>query len=122
MKVWIDDERDPKDHLKNENINEIIHIKEIRKALNFVIHEKSNEIETLYLDNWMDENILTGHFLLHEVLMTIKYEMNENNVRVFPKLKKIYLHSSDEDAVCNELDNLSEEFQKFGIELKKADY
>lgn len=117
MKLWIDDLRDPQKSLTKEELENVLWIKDIREANRFLYSEKSNEIEVIYLDHWMgDGEPLTGGFLLLEVLFGLQTEEN-----ICQKLKEIHLHSNDSGAIDESME-LEEDFKKFGIILKEAQY
>ena len=111
MKVWIDDERNPKDYLSEKEAECVIWIKEIREALNLFL-KNSAEIEVLYLDYYMDSPVIFGSEFVY-------YAMRGN--KMFPNLKTIYLHSSDELAI-DELMELAPNLKNRGISLEVAPY
>lgn len=112
MKVWIDDERKPKDYLSEKDAESVIWIKEIREALNLFL-KKSEEIEVLYLDYYMDSPVIFGSEFV--------FYAKRGGKKMFPNLKSIYLHSNDDDAI-DELMELAPNLENQGISLEVAPY
>lgn len=112
MKIWIDDIRDPNNHLSTEDAENIIWAKEWWEAKNCVL-QNSLDIEVIHFDNFLgDPNNRTGS----DILSMVMYRLSRNK---FPKLSKIYLHSSDESVVNNLFNVYNEKCNNYGIELIK---
>lgn len=112
MKIWIDDERNPKDYLSEKEAESVIWIKEIREALNLVLN-KSAEVEVLYLDYYMDSPVILGSEFV--------FYAKRGGKKMFPNLKTIYLHSNDDDAI-DELMEFAPSLELHGISLEVAPY
>lgn len=112
MKVFIDDIRDPNNHLSTEDAEGIIWLKEWWEARNFVLNN-SLELEVIHFDNFLgDPQHRTGA----DILSSVMYRLGRNK---FPKLKQIYLHSSDESVVHKLYEQYNERCLANGIELIK---
>ena len=112
MKVWIDDERNPKDYLSEKESEGVIWVKAIREALNLFL-KNSAEIEVLYLDYYMDDSFLFGSEFV--------FYAKRGGKKMFPNLKAIYLHSNDDDVI-DDLMQHEEEFKAMGMSLVIAPY
>lgn len=112
MKIWIDDERDPKDYLSEKEAGSVIWIKEIREALNLVLNN-SAEVEVLYLDYYMDSPVIFGSEFV--------FYAKRGGKKMFPNLKTIYLHSNDDDAI-DDLMEYAAHLENHGISLEVAPY
>ncbi len=112
MKVWIDDERNPKDYLSEKESEGVIWVKAIREALNLFL-KNSAEIEVLYLDYYMDSPVIFGSEFV--------FYAKRGGKKMFPNLKAIYLHSNDDDVI-DELMELAPNLENQGINLKVAPY
>lgn len=113
MKYWIDDQRSPFDRLPEELAKEVIWIKKIREAIK-IVYDNPEDITTLYLDYYMDDQYLFGS----EIVFGVLYDGREK----YKSLKEIYLHSSDETVIEELIEECYEELKKIGIELKIANY
>lgn len=113
MKVFIDDERDPKEVLGENNVENIIWIKDAWEAKNFLLKNES-EIEEIHFDHYLGDNILTGGLLFSDLVAA---DCLYDKGRRWNKLKKVYLHSSNMDIVEDFLDIFEEDLKKIGIEL-----
>ena len=111
MKVYVDDIRNPENHLSTELAQGIHWKKEWWEAKNFIFNN-SEEIEAIHLDNFLGDRTHTGADILHMVVRHLKRG-------IFPKLKQIYLHSSDEDVVNKLYDCHYERCKEAGVELIK---
>ncbi len=112
MKVFIDDIRNPVNHLTPEQSEGIVWLKTWWEAKRFLI-ENSKEVEVIHFDNYMDEPELTGQDLFYMVAGDSMWGDGSK----WPKLKQIYLHSSDTDLVNCMLDTCKEQLENVGIEL-----
>lgn len=111
MKVYVDDIRNPVNHLSTEQAEGIVWIKEWWEAKNFIF-DNCEEIETIHLDNFLGDRTRTGADILRMVVYRLKRG-------TFPKLKLIYLHSSDQDVVNKLYDSHCERCKEAGVELIK---
>ena len=111
MKVYVDDIRNPENHLSTEQAEGIVWIKEWWEAKNFIFHN-NEEIEVLHFDNFLGDRTHTGA----DLLMMVTYRLKRN---AFPKLKQIYLHSSDKDVVEKLYNAQIERCTDAGVELIK---
>lgn len=112
MKFWIDDIRDPKDSLGKKS-EEVIWVKEIISAIHQV-EDNASEVETLYLDHYMDSDHTFGSELIMIVLCMGK--------ETFPKLKEIYLHTSETSIIKKLIEKYSGRLNEMDIKLLKANY
>lgn len=113
MKLWIDDIRNPERFLGKEKAEGIVWKKEAWSARNYLFKEVNEDIDTLYLDNFLGDRQITGESMLE----TLAFRL-----RKFPKLKKIYLHSSDDRVVDRCIEKYKEKLAEHGIELIDAEY
>lgn len=113
MELWIDDQRTPAKYLGKEKAESIVCKNEAWSARNFLFKEVNNDVEVLYLDNFLGDRQITGETILSMLSFRIKN---------FPKLKKIYLHSSDDRVVARCIKDYKEKFSENGIELIDAEY
>ncbi|QOI71917.1 hypothetical protein pEaSNUABM50_00441 [Erwinia phage pEa_SNUABM_50] len=111
MKVYVDDIRNPQNHLSSEQAADVVWIKEWWDARNFIFYNNL-EIEVIHLDNYLGDRTHTGADLLR--MITYRFRRGE-----FPKLKQIYLHSSDKDIVNKLYDTHIERCTEAGVELIK---
>ena len=111
MKVYVDDIRNPENHLSTEQAEGIIWLKEWWEAKNFIF-DNSEEVEVIHLDNFLGDRRHTGADILRMVAYRLKRGM-------FPKLKQIYLHSSDEEVVNKLYDSHFERCTSDRVELIK---
>lgn len=112
MKIYVDDIRNPENHLTAEQSSGIVWLKEWWEAKNFIF-ANSTEVEVLHFDNFLgDRNQRTGG----DILSMVVYRLKRG---IFPVLKQIYLHSSDEDVVNKLYEQHIEMCNKYGIELIK---
>jgi len=114
MKVFIDDIRNPVNHLTPEQSEGIVWLKEWWEAKRFLI-TNSKEIEVIHFDNYMDEPDLTGKDLFFMVAGDCMW----GDKTSWTNLKQIYLHSSDEDLVDELMVECFEELKASGVELIK---
>lgn len=112
MKYWIDDRRDPKDSLGKES-EQVVWLKEIIPAIHEV-EDNASEVEVLYLDHYMDSDHIFGSELIMIVLCMGK--------ETFPKLEKIYLHTSENTIIKRLVDKYSKRLADMGIQLLEAKY
>lgn len=112
MKVFIDDIRNPVNHLTAEQSEGIVWLKEWWEAKRFLI-ANSKEIEVIHFDNYMDEPELTGQDLFYMVAGDWMWGDGSE----WPNLKQLYLHSSDTDLVDMMFDKCFEPLKAIGIEL-----
>lgn len=113
MKLWIDDVRNPERFLGKEKAEGVVWKKEAWSARNYLFKEVSEDIDTLYLDNFLGDRQITGESMLETLVFRL---------RKFPKLKKIYLHSSDDRVVDRCIEKYKEKLAEHGIELIDAEY
>lgn len=111
MKVYVDDIRNPENHLTSEQSDGIIWIKEWWAAKNFIF-DNSGEVEVIHLDNFLGDRKHTGADILSMVTHRLKRG-------TFPNLKQIYLHSSDKDVVEKLYNSQIERCISAGVELIK---
>ncbi|AMM44002.1 hypothetical protein FDG95_gp540 [Pectobacterium phage vB_PcaM_CBB] len=111
MKVYVDDIRNPENHLSAEQAEGIHWKKEWWEAKNFIF-DNCEEIETIHLDNFLGDRTHTGADILRMVTRSLKRG-------TFPKLKQIYLHSSDKEVVNNLYNSQIECCKEAGVELIK---
>ncbi|SOK59247.1 hypothetical protein [Yersinia phage fHe-Yen9-03] len=112
MKVYVDDIRNPANHLSTEQAEGIIWIKEWWEARNFIL-KNGLDIEVLHFDNFLgDPNRRTGG----DILSSVMYRLKRGK---FPNLKQIYLHSSDKEVIDKLYDSFIEHCNEYGIELIK---
>lgn len=113
MNIWIDDEKNPKDHLTVEECEKTIWFKEIRPAVNFIIDSKENvNIEKIYVDHWLNEPYLTGEFILEELFFGL-----EGKHFVLPKLTEVCLISNDRSMVEEMKEKFAEYAQSANVSL-----
>lgn len=112
MRLWIDDERDPKDYLIDDQ-NEIKWIREPFEAQKTIFIEYAKEIIDLHLDQHLGSSKIKGSDILHKVFYRLK---------TFQSLKRIYLHSSDDQVVKKLILEYQEKFKQENIELIDAPY
>lgn len=108
MKVYIDDVRDPKLFLTPELSDGIIWMKEWWEAKNFVL-KNAGEIEVIHFDHFMPPARKTGSDIFHMVVSKARRGK-------FPKLKQIYVHSSDLGVISGLMQN-EDKLADIGIEL-----
>lgn len=113
MNLWIDDLRDPKNYLNEEELKNVIWKNEAWSARKTLFHEMKSEIEVLYLDNFLGDRTITGEKILGMLSFKLKN---------FPNLKVVNLHSSDHGVVERLLEQYADKFKKHNIILKKSDY
>jgi len=113
MKLWIDDIRSPENFLSKEQVEGIVCKNEAWSARTFLFKEVNEDIEVLYLDNFLGDRQITGETMLSTLSFRVK---------TFPKLKKIYLHSSDDRVVARCIEKYKEKLAEHGIELIDAEY
>jgi hypothetical protein len=112
MKVYVDDIRNPANHLSAEQSDGIVWLKEWWEAKNFIF-DNASEIEVVHLDNFLSgSGGRTGGQIL--TMMTYRFKRG-----LFPNLKQIYLHSSDTDVVDNLYEQNIKKCTDAGIELIK---
>ena len=112
-KLFIDDIRNPVNHLSPEQAEGIVWVKTWWEARN-TLFKNSQTLEVIHFDNYMDEPELTGKDLLVTVLGDCIWGDKSEE---WPNLKQIYLHSSDKEFI-DEMMELWEKDAKFvGIEL-----
>ncbi|SOK59246.1 hypothetical protein [Yersinia phage fHe-Yen9-03] len=111
MKVYIDDIRDPKKYLTPEQADGIVWIKEAWNARNFLVEHES-VIEVLHLDNYLDDEFITGT----DIFFMVAGETIWGDRSEWANLKTIYLHSSDTDVI-EKLMKYKDELQTAGVEL-----
>lgn len=111
MKVYIDDIRDPVKHLTAEQSEGIIWLKEWWEAKNF-LYANEAEIEVIHFDHFMGDPRHTGG----DLFLMVAYRFERG--KMFGKLKKIYLHSSDRSIVDKFMDK-KEMLAEQGVELIK---
>lgn len=117
MNIWIDDEKNPKDHLTVEECEKTIWFKEIRPAVNFIIDSKENvNIEKIYVDHWLNEPYLTGEFILEELFFGL-----EGKHFVLPKLTEVCLISNDRSMVEEMKEKFAEYAQSANVSLSAFD-
>lgn len=109
--LWIDDLRNPVDVLGLPAGN-IVWKKEAWEARNYLFHEAAPVLEKLYLDHNLDSMDIDGEDLI--AMVAFRLEM-------FPCLKAVYLHSSDDEAVEKML-SYKPHFDKRDIDLLVAPY
>lgn len=112
MKVYVDDLRDPKHYLSPELAEGIVWLKEAWEARNFLVEHEA-EIEVLHLDNYLDDDYITGK----ELFMMVAGETMWGGREEWANLKQIYLHSSDEDVIEELMENYAEPMRKAGVEV-----
>lgn len=113
MNLWIDDLRDPKGYLNEEELKNVIWKNEAWNARKTLFQDLKDEIEILYLDNFLGDKTITGEKILGMLSFKLKR---------FPNLKVVNLHSSDHSVVKRLLDQYTEKFKEHNIVLKKSDY
>lgn len=114
MKVYVDDIRNPENHLSTEQAEGIVWIKTWREARNFIL-QNSAEIEVIHLDNFLCSGIgFSANHTGANILGTVMYRIDK-----FTNLKQIYLHSSDTDVVDTLYNNHIERCTSAGVELIK---
>lgn len=113
MKLWIDDIRNPERFLGKEKAEGVVWKNEAWSARIYLFKEVNEDIETLYLDNFLGDHQITGESMLGTLAFRIKK---------FPKLKQIYLHSSDDRVVARCIEKYKEKFAENDIELIDAPY
>jgi len=112
MKVYVDDIRNPVNHLSTEQSEGIVWLKEWWKAKNFIF-DNASEIEVVHLDNFLaGSGARTGGQIL--TMMTYRFKRD-----MFPNLKQIYLHSSDTDVVDSLYEQNVKKCNDAGVELIK---
>lgn len=115
MKVFIDDIRNPVNHLTPEQSENIVWLKEWWQSKKYLI-DNSQEIEVVHFDNYMDEPDLTGKDLFFMVAGDCMWG---DKAADWPNLKQIYLHSSDESLVDELIEECFEKLKAVGVELIK---
>lgn len=113
MRVFVDDLRDPNLYLSKDIKNNVVWLKEAWKAKEFIFGEKSKEIEVLHLDNNLGDPDLDGEDLVSMIYF---------HIEMFPKLKSVLLHSSDQDVISKILEAFKEPFSQNNIELEKYSF
>lgn len=113
MKLWIDDIRNPEHFLGEEGAEGVVWKNEAWSARKFLFMEVNQEVEILYLDNFLGDRSITGE----KIISKLSYRIKD-----FPKLKIVYLHSSDDNVVSRILENYKDRFNKAGVELVDAPY
>lgn len=111
MKVYVDDIRNPEHHLTPEQAEGIVWKKEWWEAKNFIF-DNASEIEVVHLDNFLGDRNHTGADILRMITHRLKRD-------AFPKLKQIYLHSSDKEVIENLYNTQIERCTNAGVELIK---
>lgn len=111
MKIFVDDIRNPENHLSTEQCAGIVWLKEWWEAKNFIF-QNALEIEVIHFDNFLGDRNHTGA----DLLRMVTYRLRHNE---FPKLKQIYLHSSDKDVVNSLYNSQIERCTAAGVELIK---
>lgn len=115
MKVFIDDIRNPVNHLTPEQSENIVWLKDWWGSRNY-LHEHSKNIEVVHFDNYMDDPELTGKDLFIMVAGDCVWGDKSED---WPNLKQIYLHSSDESVVDELMDVWERDLKMAGVELIK---
>lgn len=111
--LWIDDLRDPMRYLGPAS-KDVMWKCEAWDARGYLFSDEvASVLEVLYLDNHLDDDDITGEDLL--AMVAFRTEM-------FPCLKTVYLHSSDNDAVARMLRNYSSMLEEVNIQLVEAPY
>lgn len=111
--LWIDDLRDPMQYLGRAS-KDVMWKFEAWDARDYLFNEDiASTLEILYLDNHLDDDDITGEDLLSMVAF---------RANMFPCLKIIYLHSSDNEAVMRMLKNYSNMLKEANIQLVEAPY
>lgn len=114
--LWIDDMRNPEKHLNKEDLVGLVWKNEAWDARKYLFTDALNEIEILYLDNFLGDKSITGEKILSKVAFKVGRE------GYFEKLKKVYLHTSDDRILDKCLELYSERMNAAGVELFKAPY
>lgn len=116
MKVYIDDIRDPQKYLTPEQAAGIIWIKEWWEARNFLFKNEA-QIEEIHFDNYLnDPDNHTGMEIFLMVLFERAWGKGSDSEE-FVNLKRIYLHSSDNDIITEAMETYADEIEKSGIEV-----
>ena len=111
--LWIDDLRDPMRYLGPAS-KDVMWKYEAWDARSYLFSDEvASVLEVLYLDNHLDDDDITGEDLL--AMVAFRTEM-------FPCLKTVYLHSSDDEAVARMLRNYGSLLEKENIQLVEAPY
>ena len=112
---WIDDLRDPKYSLDGERLEGVVWETDARRGRDRLMSEINNSVEVVYLDNFLGNRTITGE----GILAKMSYKLEKG---IFPNLKKVYLHTSDNEVLKRCLSLYKERFERNGIELLEADY
>lgn len=112
MRVYVDQERKPDEHLFNEDKDQLIVFKDPIAALCF-LHDNEKDIEVVYLGLYPTDYYFKGSDIVEDIFLHKYYDDGE----YFSKLSKIYLHNIDSTFKNTLISKYQEEFRKLGIEL-----
>jgi hypothetical protein len=114
--LWIDDLRNPEKYLSSDELVGLVWKNEAWSARKYLFTEVLNEIEILYLDNFLGDKSITGEKILSKISFKVGRE------GYFENLKTVYLHTSEDSILEKCLDLYTEKLNAAGIELLKAPY
>lgn len=116
MRVYVDQERKPENHLSEEDRNGLLVFKDPLAALCF-LHENEKDIEVAYLGHYPTDYYFEGSDIVEDIFLHKHYNEGE----YFPKLSKIYLHNIDSGFKNTLISKYQEELKELGIELTILD-
>lgn len=111
MKVYVDDQRDPDKHLPHNEADGIVLLRCPRQALR-CFNEHRHEITDIHLDYYLNDRSINGG----DVLRRIHLEVHGTR-KPWPKLKNIYLHTSELSIIQRLMDEMESSFSQCGITL-----